>query len=48
MIEVGMLKPIFPEIPHSVHSTGDLVSAKQMKFNAIWNAEWVAFMLLLL
>ena len=43
-----MLKPIFPEICHSVHSTGDLVSARQMKLNAIWKAEWAEFMLLLL
>lgn len=46
MIEVGMLKPIFLEIPHSIHFTGDLVSARQMKLNVIWKAEWVEFMLL--
>lgn len=37
---------LFLEIPHSIHSTGDLVSARQMKLNVIWKAEWVEFMLL--
>lgn len=35
-----MLKAIFPEIPHSLDSTGDLVSAKQIKLHAIWKDEW--------
>lgn len=48
MIEVGKLKTIYSEVPHSLDTPGGLASAKQMKLHVIWKGEWSGGDLLLL
>lgn len=40
MIKIEKLNTVFPELPHSLDSTGFLDSAKKINLHTIWKDEW--------